>query len=153
MGIGIPHKCPGEWGVNALTTKVVKADRRDVNRLGATGKGIARLEAQAGDATLLPRHLNMMRANVAARMPKLLDMAFDCLENKHTWTAAQVQLFTRLLGKVMPDLNQSQVEVHSYQHKKLDELDRATLERLARGEVPLVTDLPPEAIKDHLEDK
>lgn len=53
----------------------------------------------------------------------------------------------------MPDLNQSQVEVHSYQHKKLDELDRATLERLARGEVPLVTDLPPEAIKDHLEDK
>lgn len=71
-------------------------------------------------------------------MPKLLDMAFDCLEGKRTWTAAQVQLFSRLLGKVMPDLTQSQVEVHNYQHKKLDELDRATLERLARGEIPIL---------------
>lgn len=83
-------------------------------------------------STLTPADSAAMRGALAQIVSSHLATAHEVLQGKRTWTANQVNLFGKMLNKVVPDLNASYI-AHEHNSKKLQHLSREELEALAGG--------------------
>lgn len=92
------------------------------------------LAVQEGSTNpLTPADSAAMRGSLATIVASHLATAHEVLQGKRTWSANQVNLFGKMLNKVVPDLNASYI-AHEHNSKKLQQLSRDELEALAGGD-------------------
>lgn len=85
---------------------------------------------------LTPAQIAQLRHRIGRTVHEALPHAREVLKGERKWSPVQLGLFRALLGKIVPDLNQSfaQVEVA---HRPLSQLSRAELEAIAAGDTNL----------------
>lgn len=111
----------------------------------ASAKIAALLAVNKGHSpALFAQQVREIRSQIGRSMPSMVANALEVLEGKRTWTTAQVQLFNTLLRKVVPDVTHNVTEVHHLEGKRVEELSREELEKLARGEIQPIIDITPD---------